>query len=57
VFLVIGLVRAAFGWGRHGGPGGHGGRGGWGGRREMLEEMHRELHRRDNPDGERAAGA
>ncbi|MGH2455310.1 MAG: hypothetical protein ACRDHD_03535 [Candidatus Limnocylindria bacterium] len=52
-FLIIGLLRAAFGWGRWGGPG-HGGRGG---RREMVEEWHRELHRRDAPDGERTAGA
>jgi hypothetical protein len=60
VFLIIGLVRAAFGWGRWGGGPGPGGRGGWGGgRREMLEEMHRDLHRREGmTEGEqRAAGA
>jgi len=51
-FLVFALLRAAFGWGRGSGPRG---RGGWGGRREMFEEMHRDLHRRDGPDGERAA--
>jgi hypothetical protein len=48
-FLIIGFIRAAFGWGRWGG----GGRGpdGWGGRRERMEELHRELHRRDEPQG------
>jgi hypothetical protein len=46
IFLLIGLLRFAFGgWGRrHGGPGPGNG---WGGRREMIEEMHRDLHRRD----------
>ena len=48
VFLIIGLIRAAFGWGR--GGGGHGPRG-WDGRRERMEELHRELHRRDEPQG------
>ena len=48
-FLFIGLIRAAFGWGRSGGGGrGHGG---WDGRRERMEEYHRELHRRDEPQG------
>ncbi len=52
VFLIIGLVRAAFGRGRWGGPGGGRGRHG------MGEEWHRELHRREGRDGEqRAAGA
>jgi hypothetical protein len=52
-----GLVRAAFGWGRwRGGPGGPGGPNGWGGRRERMEELHRELHRRDRPEGEAASG-
>ncbi len=53
IFLVIGLVRAVFGWGRGGGPRGPWGRGG---RREMFEAMHRDLHRGDGPDAERAAG-
>ena len=53
ILLIIGLVRAAFGWGRWGGPGGPGG---WGpgGRREHFEEIHREMHRREAPNGERA---
>lgn len=47
LFLVFGLVRAAFGWGRgarYGGPD----PAGWGGRDERIAEMHRELHRRDS---------
>jgi len=56
IFLVFALLRAAFGWGRGGGrgPGGRG-PGGWGGRREMMEELHRDLHRRDATEGERPA--
>jgi hypothetical protein len=51
IFLVIGLIRFAFGSGRGGhGPRGPGGHGGWSGRRESVEEWHRELHRRDGPD-------
>lgn len=60
IFLVIGLVRAAFGWGRWGGPGpGPGnGPGGWGGGRDRVEAWHRELHRREAGDEPRqAAGA
>jgi hypothetical protein len=55
VFLIVGLVRVAFGGRRH--PGG--GPGGWGGdRRDRIEEWHRELHRRDPGEGEqRPAGA
>ena len=53
VFLIIGLLRAAFGFGRWGG---HGPGGGWGGRREMVEEWHRDLHRRE-PDAGGRAGA
>jgi len=49
VFLIIGLIRAVFGWGRWGG-GGHG-PGGWDRRRERMEELHREMHRRDEPQG------
>lgn len=45
IFLVFALLRAAFGGGR--GWGGPRGPGGWGGRREMVEDWHRELHRRD----------
>jgi hypothetical protein len=47
-FLVFGLARAAFGWGRWNGPRGPGGPGGWGGRSERIEELHRELHRRES---------
>jgi hypothetical protein len=55
IFLIIGLVRAALGWGRWGGPGGPGGPGwggpggpgGWGDRRSRIEEWHRELHRQE----------
>ncbi len=47
-FLVIGLARAAFGWGRWGGPRGPGGHGShWDERRGRIEELHRELHRRE----------
>lgn len=48
-FLIIGMIRAAFGWGRWGG----GGRspGGWESRNERIAEMHRELHRKDEPSG------
>jgi hypothetical protein len=61
IFLVIGLVRGALGWGRGRGPGGYGGYGGWrgpgdGGRREMVEEWHREMHRREAGTGD-APGA
>ena len=45
-FLIFGLLRAAFGWGRWGG-GGHG-RGGWGSRQDRMSELHRELHRRED---------
>jgi hypothetical protein len=54
--ITLGLARAAFGmWGGGGrGPGGHG----WSSRRDRIEEWHREMHRRDGPDGEqRPAGA
>jgi len=47
-FLILGLLRAAFGWGRWRGGGtgpGHG-PGGWN-RDERIAEMHRDLHRRD----------
>ncbi len=61
IFLLIGLLRFAFG-GRWGGPGSGGpgrrGNGGWGGRYERMDELHRELHRRERSEGEqRAAGA
>jgi hypothetical protein len=45
-FLIFGLLRAAFGWGRWGGGGP--GRGGWGSRDERISELHRELHRRED---------
>ncbi len=52
-FLLIGVVRAAVG-GRHGGPG----HGGWGDRHHRIEELHRELHRREGGEAEqRPAGA
>ena len=47
-FLIIGMIRAAFGWGRWGGGGR--GPGGWS-RDERIAEMHRELHRKDEPSG------
>ncbi|MGH2417285.1 MAG: hypothetical protein ACRDFY_03035 [Candidatus Limnocylindria bacterium] len=48
-FLIFGLIRAAFGWGHRGGGGrGHGG---WASREERIAEMHRDLHRRDEPSG------
>jgi len=63
-FLFLGLVRAAFGWGRWGGggrfgggrwagPGGPGGPGGAG--RRSVEEWHRELHRADSDQPTRPA--
>jgi hypothetical protein len=56
-FLAIGLVRAAFGRGRHGGGPGRG-HGGWGGRGEMAEDWHRDLHRREAGEPEqRPSGA
>ncbi|HSM38576.1 MAG TPA: hypothetical protein VK838_04520 [Candidatus Limnocylindrales bacterium] len=60
IFLIFGLLRAAFGWGRWGGRGhGNGGPGGWGsrGRGEMVEEWHRELHRRESGASGRAEGS
>lgn len=48
-FLIIGMIRAAFGWGRWGGGGR--GPGGWESRNERIAEMHRELHRQDEPKG------
>jgi hypothetical protein len=55
LFLVIGLLRVAFGGGRR--HGGHG-PGGWGGRWERMDEMHRELHRRETEtESAQASGA
>jgi hypothetical protein len=53
IFLIIGLLRFAFGGGRWGGPGprGRGGYGGWGDRRDRIEEWHAELHRREGGGG------
>ena len=45
-FLIFGLLRAAFGWGRWGGGGP--GRGGWESRQDRMSELHRELHRRED---------
>ena len=54
IFLIFGLIRAAFG-GRWGGPGLRG-PGSWGGgRREMVEDWHREMHRREGSGGEQPA--
>lgn len=51
IFLIFGLIRAAFGgWGGWGG-----GPGGRGGRREMIEDWHREMHRRDGGEGSQPA--
>jgi hypothetical protein len=47
LFLIFGLIRAAFGWGRWGGGGR--GPGGWESRNERIAELHRELHQRDEP--------
>ncbi len=49
-FLILGIIRAAFGGHRWGG-GGRGPGSGWDARRERMEEYHRELHRRDEPQG------
>ncbi len=62
-FLIVGLIRAAFGmgrggrggWGRWGGPMGPGGPGGFGGG-DRVAEWHRELHRREETGGSDAAG-
>lgn len=54
-FLIIGLARAAIGWGRWNGPRG-GGPGGWGSRRDRMEELHRELHRREGEEPQPSAG-
>jgi hypothetical protein len=57
LFLVAGLARAAFGWGRWNGPRGPGGSRGWGDRSARVEEWHRELHRRDAGEGQASSGA
>ena len=65
IFLIVGLLRAAFwrgggggGWGRHGywgGPGGPGGPGTWGDRdprgrfHETFEDWHRQAHGDSTP--------
>ena len=48
IFLIFGLIRAAFGWGRWNGGGGPSG--GWESRQERMAQMHRELHKRDEPN-------
>jgi len=54
IFLIIGLVRGAFGRGHGRGWGGPGP----GGRGDRVAEWHRELHRREGGEGEqRSAGA
>lgn len=56
IVVTVGLARIAFGGWRGGGPGS--GPGGWSSRRDRVEEWHRDMHRRDGPDGEpRPAGA
>jgi hypothetical protein len=55
IFLIFGLIRAAFGFGRWGrggprgmGKWGHGpGSYGWGSHGEAISDWHRELHRRE----------
>ena len=42
-FLILWLIRAAFGWGRWGGPG-------HGPGRDRLDEIHRQLHERERTD-------
>ena len=68
-FLIIGLLRAIFGWGRWG-RGGWGGRGYYGGpggaggpdgpygsdRMDRVADWHRELHRRDETDADGRQG-
>jgi hypothetical protein len=49
VFLIFALLRAAFGWGRLGGPRGPGGSSWQDERRRRLEEFHRDLHHADEP--------
>ena len=47
IFLIFGLIRAAFGWGRWGRGGDwgrHHGPGGYGGPREYMEDWHRKAH-------------
>lgn len=61
LFLIFGLLRAAFGRGRGwGGPGGPGGRGGWGGpgahgydrwqgrAKEVFDDFHKDAHASDS---------
>ena len=48
LFLIFGLARAAFGWGRWGGHG----YGRYGGPR-MIDEWHRELHEREKSGADR----
>ena len=45
-FLIFGLLRAAFGWGRWGSGGGGPG----GGPGHRFEEVHRQMHERDRTD-------
>ena len=49
LFLIFGLVRAAFGWGRYGGHG----YGRWSGGPRMFEQWHQELHEREKPGADR----
>ena len=49
LFLIFGLMRAAFGGGRWGGYGRH-----WGGGPRMIDEWHRELHEREKSGTEKA---
>ena len=59
LFLIFGLMRAAFGGGRgwsKGGPGyGYRGRG-WGDGRQRIEELHRELHGEKPTSGGQSGG-
>ncbi len=44
LFLIFGLIRAAFGFGRWGGHRGGGGHSRWGSRNDYLDSWHRERH-------------
>jgi hypothetical protein len=59
LFLIFGLMRAAFGggrgWSKSGGGYGYMGRG-WGDGRQRIEELHRELHGEKPASGGQSSG-
>lgn len=57
IFLVFGLLRAAFGWGRPRGPRGWYGPDGRADRDSRVAEWHRELHRREGDQPQGSSGA